>query len=70
MIHGAAASLAHVLAMLEAGALISVNGIHRPPHRQHLRARRRPEAVATARVLRAGLLEQGYRLVGLEAIAD
>ena len=70
LIHGAAASLAHVLAMLEAGALISVNGTHRPtPFGSICVHGDSPEAVATARVLRAGLLERGYRLAGLEAIA-
>ena len=70
LIRGAAASLAHVLAMLEAGALISVNGTHRPtPIGSICVHGDSPEAVATARVLRAGLLERGYRLAGLEAIA-
>ena len=70
LIHGAAASLAHVLAMLEAGALISLNGTHRPtPIGSSCVHGDSPGAVATARVLRAGLLERGYRLAGLEAIA-
>jgi UPF0271 protein len=70
LIHGAAASLAHVLAMLEAGALISLNGTHRPtPIGSICVHGDGPEAVATARALRAGLLERGYRLAGLEAIA-
>lgn len=70
LIHGAAASLAHVLAMLEAGAIISVNGIHRPtPIGSICVHGDGPEAVATARSLRAGLLERGYQLAGLEVIA-
>ena len=71
MIHGAAASLAHVIAMLQAGALISVNGTHRPTRIGSICVHGDgPEAVATARTLRAGLLERGYRLAGLGAIAD
>ena len=70
MIHGAAASLAHVLAMLEAGAIISVNGTHLPtPIGSICVHGDGPEAVATARALRAGLLERGYPLAGLTARA-
>lgn len=70
LIHGAAASLAHVLAMLEARSIIAVSGTHLPtPIGSICVHGDGPEAVATARALRAGLLERGYRLAGLEAIA-
>ncbi len=71
MIHSAAASLAHVLAMLDAQAIISVNGTHRPtPIGSICVHGDGPDAVATARTLRAGLLDRGYRLAGLKAIAS
>lgn len=64
MIHGAEASLAHVMRMIEEQALISING-------KRLRSNRRasacmataPFAVATARAIRTGLQAAGFEMV-------
>lgn len=70
LIHGAEAALEHVLAMLAEGALISVNGVRLPtPIGSVCVHGDGPEAVATARRLRAGLLERGYALGPLAAVA-
>jgi UPF0271 protein len=61
MIHGAAASLAHVMAMLEAGALISTTGVRLPTPIDSICVHGDgPEAVATARALRDGLTAAGW----------
>jgi UPF0271 protein len=63
MIHGAARSLAHVQAMLEAQALISVSGRHLPTAIGSICVHGDgPEAVATAAYLRAELDRKGYQL--------
>ena len=63
MIHGAARSLAHVVAMLEAQALISVSGKHLPTTIGSICVHGDgPEAVATAAYLRAELDRKGYQL--------
>lgn len=66
MIHGAEASLAHVVAMLEAQALISVSGRRLPTSIGSICVHGDgPEAVATARHLRDELERRGYRLAPL-----
>ena len=62
MIHGAAASLAHVSAMLDEQALISVNGKRLPtPIGSICVHGDGPDAVATARHLRDELIRRGYQ---------
>lgn len=71
MIHGAAACLAHVRAMLSAGALIAVDGTRIPtPIGSICVHGDNADAVAVARALRQGLLDAGYRIVGLPELAD
>lgn len=61
MIHGAEASLAHVMRMLEEGALISLNGKRIAVSIDSICVHGDgPEAVPTARALRQGLEEAGY----------
>lgn len=70
MIHGAQASFAHVAAMLDAGALISVNGKRlETPIGSVCVHGDGPEAVATAAHLRSELERGGYRLKPLEALS-
>lgn len=68
MIHGAEAALAHVAAMLEEQALISVNGVRLPTRIGSICVHGDgPAAVATARHLRAELTARGYDLRPLAA---
>lgn len=70
LIHGPEAALAHVLAMLEAGALISINGVHLPTKITSICVHGdNSEALATAQALRHGLQAQGYVLRPLQAQA-
>ncbi len=70
MIHGAEACLAHVLAMLDAGALIAVDGTRIPtPIGSICVHGDNPEAVAVARHLRDHLGQRGYRIRPLPEIA-
>ncbi|NMG28454.1 LamB/YcsF family protein [Aromatoleum evansii] len=70
MVHGADACLRHVLAMLEAGALISINGKRLPVKAQSICVHGDDaEAVATARALRDGLQRAGYQLVSIPELA-
>lgn len=69
MIHGAEAALAHVLAMLEAGGLISREGKLLPTRIASICVHGDgPEAVATAQALRNGLQAAGWQLGGLVAL--
>ena len=69
MIHGAAASLAHVSAMLDEQALISVTGKRLPCTIGSICVHGDgPDAVRTARFLREELLHRGYRLAPLELL--
>ena len=69
MIHGAEAALAHVLAMLEAGGLISREGKLLPTRIASICVHGDgPEAVATAQALRNGLQAAGWQLGGLAAL--
>jgi UPF0271 protein len=70
MVHGAEASVRHVMAMLDGAALVSIHGKRLPcavgsicVHGDNA------EAVATARALRAALQAAGYQLAGLPALA-
>ena len=64
MIHGAEASLAHVMRMIEAQALISINGRRIPVKPQSICVHGDgPEAVATARAIRNGLQAAGFDMV-------
>ncbi|MDP1611785.1 MAG: 5-oxoprolinase subunit PxpA [Sulfuritalea sp.] len=66
MIHSAAACLAHVLAMLDAGALIAVDGTRIPtPIGSICVHGDSPDAVDVARHLRQGLAAAGYEIVSL-----
>ena len=70
MIHGPAACLAHVLAMLEAGALIAVDGTRiATPIGSVCVHGDSPDAVAVARHLREQLGARGYQLLPLPEIA-
>ncbi len=69
MIHGAEAALAHVSAMLAEQALISTNGVRIPaPIGSICVHGDSPDAVETARFLRAGLERMGYGLVSLSGV--
>jgi UPF0271 protein len=66
MIHGAAESLAHVEAMLQAGGLVTQSGKVLPSEIGSICVHGDgPEAVATARHLREKLQANGYRLTAL-----
>jgi len=66
MIHGAAASYAHVRRMLEEGAIVSVTGKRLPCRIGSICVHGDgAEAVATAAHLKERLAADGYRLVGL-----
>lgn len=70
MIHDAAASLAHVLRMLEAGALISLSGKRLPtPIASICVHGDGAQAVASARAIRHGLEAAGYQLAPLSDLA-
>ena len=64
MIHGAEASLAHVMRMIEEQALISINGKRLPVKPQSICVHGDgPDAVATARAIRTGLQAAGFEMV-------
>ena len=64
MIHGAEASLAHVMRMVEEQALISINGKRIPVKPQSICVHGDgPDAVATARAIRTGLQAAGFDMV-------
>ena len=70
MIHGPAACLAHVVAMLEAGALIAVDGTRIATAIGSICVHGdNPEAVGVARHLREQLGARGYSIVSLPEIA-
>jgi UPF0271 protein len=63
MVHGAEASLAHVLRMVEEQAIISINGKRLPCKPQSICVHGdNAEAVATAQALRDGLTKAGHVL--------
>ena len=63
MVHGAEASLQHVMRMVEESALISINGKRIPVNPQSICVHGdNADAVATAQAIRDGLQKAGYRL--------
>jgi UPF0271 protein len=71
MIHGAEASLAHVMRMVEEQALVSVNGKRIPVRPQSICVHGdNAEAVATAQALRDGLSKAGYALVTIPELDE
>lgn len=70
MIHGAEASLQHVLRMVEERALISINGKRLPVNPQSICVHGdNADAVATAEAIRAGLIKAGYALTSIPDLA-
>jgi len=66
MVHGAEASLKHVMRMVEERALISINGKRIPVNPQSICVHGdNDDAVATARAIREGLLKAGFELVSI-----
>ncbi len=66
MVHGAEASVRHVIAMLEAGALLSINGKRLPCKAGSICVHGdNAEAVATAQAVRQALQATGWQLVTL-----
>ena len=71
MIHGAQASLEHVMRMVEESALISINGKRIPVNPQSICVHGdNADAVATAQAIREGLLKAGYKLAGIPELAQ
>ena len=69
MIHGAEASLQHVLSMVREQALISISGKRIPANPQSICVHGdNAEAVATARALREGLMKEGYQMATIPEI--
>jgi UPF0271 protein len=70
MIHGAEASLQHVMRMVEESALISINGKRIPVNPQSICVHGdNVDAVATAQAIRDGLIQAGFRLAGIPELA-
>lgn len=70
MIHGAEASLQHVMRMVEEQALISITGKRIPVNPQSICVHGdNADAVATAQVIREGLIKAGYSLVSIPELA-
>lgn len=70
MIHGAEASLQHVMRMVEESALISINGKRIPVNPQSICVHGdNADAVATAQAIRDGLLKAGYELATIPELA-
>jgi len=71
MVHGAAASLAHVRRMLDEGAIVSVGGRRLPTAIDSICVHGDgPDAVASARAVRDGLAAAGYTLAPLAALPE
>ncbi len=69
MVHGAEASLQHVMRMVEESALISINGKRLPVNPQSICVHGdNADAVATAQAIRDGLTKAGYKLATLPEI--
>ncbi len=70
MVHGAEASLQHVMRMVEESALISINGKRIPVNPQSICVHGdNADAVATAQAIRDGLQKVGYRLATIPELA-
>ena len=71
MVHGAEASLAHVMRMVEEQALVSINGKRIPVEPQSICVHGdNAEAVATAQALRDGLTRAGYLLATIPELRE
>jgi len=71
MVHGAQASLEHVMRMVEESALISITGKRIPVNPQSICVHGdNADAVATAQAIREGLLKAGYKLAGIPELAQ
>jgi 5-oxoprolinase (ATP-hydrolysing) subunit A len=69
MVHGAEASVRHVMAMLDGAALISIHGKRLPCTAGSVCVHGdNADAVATARAVRSALQAAGYELAGLPAL--
>jgi 5-oxoprolinase (ATP-hydrolysing) subunit A len=69
-VHGAHASVRHVMAILDGGALVSIHGKRLPCRTGSICVHGdNAEAVNTARAVRAALAEAGYEVVPLTALA-
>ena len=69
MIHGAEASLAHVMRMVEEQALVSITGKRIPVNPQSICVHGdNAEAVATAKALREGLEKAGYTMATIPEV--
>ena len=69
MVHGAEASLQHVMRMVEESALISINGKRIPVNPQSICVHGdNADAVATAQAIRDGLLGAGYALKAISEL--
>ena len=70
MIHGAEASLRHVMRMVEESALVSINGKRLPVNPQSICVHGdNADAVATAQAIRDGLVKAGFALVTIPELA-
>lgn len=70
MVHGAQASLQHVMRMVEERALISINGKRIPVNPQSICVHGdNADAVSTAQAIRDGLTAAGFRLTGIPELA-
>jgi len=70
MVHGAEASLQHVMRMVEESALISINGKRIPVNPQSICVHGdNADAVATAQAIRDGLQKAGYQLATIAELA-
>ena len=71
MIHGAEASLAHVMRMVEESALVSINGKRIPVNPQSICVHGdNAEAVEVAQAIRDGLRQAGYTLATIPELVD
>jgi UPF0271 protein len=69
MVHGAEASLKHVMRMVEESALISINGKRIPVNPQSICVHGdNADAVATAQAIRDGLQKAGYQLATIPEV--
>jgi UPF0271 protein len=69
MVHGVDASVRHILAILQGGALVSINGKRLPCSAGSICVHGdNAEAVATAQAVQQALLGAGYELVGLPSL--
>ena len=71
LIHGADASLQHVMRMVEESALISINGKRIPVNPQSICVHGdNADAAATAQAIRDGLQKAGYQMATIPDLAS